>query len=228
MAGGPIHKKQAIDRAVGNQAINAHTLKKAVRDLAATMTMVKRMFPNLKSTRFRNMAEFYTLFMVVWDFHQQKLILSDRRRNDVAARLIEGFSNGVDRVREQQKKAQGAKPHQRLFAEYLLMVQASTDNLIQRKGRANIIRGLLGGLFEQKDDRRIFSPEQRRLLWNSEEKKKCSQCHHPLDWNNFQVDHIKPHCLGGKTDLPNAALICKSCNCAKGARSRAKRRPRAA
>lgn len=228
VAGGPIHKKQAIDRAVGNQTINAHTLKKAVRELVATMTAIRRLFPNLRNTRFHNMAEFYTLFMVVWDLQQQKLVLTDRRRNEVAARLIEGFSNGVDLVREQQRKTEGAKPHQRLFAEYLLMVQAATDNLSQRKGRAAIIRGLLGGLFEKKDDRRIFSPEQRRLLWNSEEKKRCSQCNQPLDWSNFQVDHIKAHCLGGKTDLPNAALICKSCNCAKGARRRAKRKRKAA
>ncbi len=72
VAGGPIHKKQAIDRAVGNQAINVHTLQKAIRELQATMTALKRIFPNLKNTRFHNMAEFYTLFMVVWELHQQK------------------------------------------------------------------------------------------------------------------------------------------------------------
>lgn len=228
VAGGPIHKKQAIDRAVGNQALNAHTLRKTVNEFTQTMGVIKRMLPTLKTTRFRNTSEFYTLFMVMWEMCQQKLVLSDRRRCEVAARILQGFSNGVDRVREQQKKAKGAMPHQRFFAEYLLLVQASTDNVHQRARRAAIVRGLLAGLFERKDEKRLFSTEQRRLLWNSEEKRKCSQCGDQLNWNNFQVDHVKAHSLGGRTDLSNAALICKCCNASKGARRRARRRGRAA
>jgi len=72
-------------------------------------------------------------------------------------------------------------------------------------------------LFERKDERRIFSEEQRRLLWNSEEKKKCTLCDEALDWTNFQVDHIKAYSRGGKTELSNAALTCASCNASKGA-----------
>ena len=115
-----------------------------------------------------------------------------------------------------------------LFANYLLQVQQQTDDLTHRKNRAEMIRQLFKGLFERKDSRRIFSPEQRRLLWNSEDKKKCSQCGAPLDWNNFQVDHIKAHSQGGRTRLSNAALICRHCNPSKGAGKRAHRRQAAA
>jgi 5-methylcytosine-specific restriction endonuclease McrA len=223
VAGGLIHKKQAVDRAVGNTSLNARTLQKAIDEFSATLRVLKQVFPDLRSTRFRNVSEFYTLFLIVWEMYQQKMVLNDRRRNGVAMRLLQGFSNGVDAVREQQRKAKGATAEQRMFADYLLLVQQSTDALAPRKRRAEMIRHLFDGLFERKDERRIFSAEQRRMLWNSEEKKRCSQCNDELDWTNFQVDHIKPYSRGGKTDLRNAALICVSCNSSKGAGKHARR-----
>ena len=217
LAGGLIHKKQAVDKAVGNTATHAGSLNKAIVDFSATLNAVKQMFPELRTTRFKNSAEFYSLFMVVWTLHQQKMLLNDRRRNQVAMKLLQRFSGGVDEVRERQRKADGARPDQRIFADYLMLVQQSTDSLAPRKRRGEIIQQLLEGLFERKDERRIFSGEQRRLLWNSDEKKKCSQCDEVLDWINFQVDHIKAYSRGGRTDLSNAALICASCNPSKGA-----------
>jgi hypothetical protein len=217
LAGGPIHKKQAVDKAVGNTSTHASSLNKAIDEFSATQRAVKQMFPELRTTRFKNSAEFYSLFMVVWDLHQHKMLLNDRRRNQVAMKLLQRFSGGVDEVREQQRKAVGARPDQRIYADYLLLVQQSTDAITPRKRRGEMIQHLLGGLFERKDDRRIFSPEQRRLLWNSDEKKKCSLCGEVLDWTNFQVDHIKAYSKGGKTDLANAALACVPCNASKGA-----------
>jgi hypothetical protein len=215
---GPIHKKRAVDKAVGNTATHASLLRKAIEEFSATMRAVARMFPSLRTTRFKNSAEFYSLFLVVWKMLLQNLMLNDRGRNSVAMKLLERFSNGVDDVRERQRKAQGASSEQRLFADYLLWVQQSTDALTQRQRRAEMIEQLFSGLFESKDERRIFSPEQRRILWNSEEKKKCAICSDPLDWTNFQVDHIKAHSRGGKTELSNAALTCVYCNTSKGAR----------
>src|SRR5262249_10193871 len=119
VSGGPIHKKQAVDRAVGNTSINARTLKKTVDEFSAALRAVKQMVPELRATRFKNLSEFYTLFLVVWELHQQKMVLNDKSRNTVAMKLLRGFSNGVDDVREQQRKAKGAMAHQRMFADYL-------------------------------------------------------------------------------------------------------------
>src|SRR5206468_5093501 len=112
---------------------------------------------------------------------------------------------------------EGAKASERLYADYLLLVQQSTDALAPRKRRAEIIKQLLAGLFERKDERRSFSSEQRGIL-NTEEKKHCTICNVPLNWNNFQIDHLKPYSRGGSTTLTNAALTCASCNARKGAR----------
>lgn len=222
-AGGPIHKKQAVDKAVGNQSMNTHTLRKALAELSLTFGTVKRIFPDLRTTRFRNLSEFYTLLLVIWEMHQQKLILRDKRRNRVAMRLLKQFSDGVDHVREKQRSTKGAGPNQRLYASYLLLTQQSTDAISQRRGRAEMVASLFSTLFARKDNQRTFSPEQRRLLWNSDERKQCSICGGVLDWTNFQIDHIKPHARGGTTRLRNAALACAPCNAAKGARTRKRR-----
>ena len=78
-------------------------------------------------------------------------------------KLLQRFSNGVDAVREQERKAKGATTNQRMFADYLLLVQQSTDALAPRKRRAEMIRHLLNGLFERKDERRIFGAERRPI-----------------------------------------------------------------
>jgi len=107
-----------------------------------------------------------------------------------------------------------------MFADYLLTVQGDTDSLPTRKRRADILRSLLGGLFERKDDKRGFTVEQRRLIWHSDEKRKCigKNCGMPLSWSNFTIDHVKPHSRGGKTVISNAALMCRKCNSKKGNR----------
>jgi len=90
--------------------------------------------------------------------------------------------------------------------------------LATRQRRAEILKKVFGGLFEKKDAQRGFTSEQRRLLWHSDERKRCPGCRKPLSWTNFIIDHIKPHALGGKSVLTNAALMCRSCNSRKGKR----------
>ena len=66
IAGGPIHKKQAVDRAVGNTALNVRTLHKAIDEFSATLRALKQIFPDLRLTRFRNVSDCYTLFLITW------------------------------------------------------------------------------------------------------------------------------------------------------------------
>ena len=216
--GGVINKKTSLDRAIGNEALNLNTLGRLQRDSTATMNLVRRMFPELKTTRFRNSADFYSLFMIVWEMHNRRFVLTDRKRNHTAALLLRRLSNGVDELREQLRRVKPAKSGQRLFSDYLLTVQGDTDSSANRERRAEILRGLLFSLFDRKDGKRTFSPEQRRLLWNGDDKKLCPSCRQALTWENFTVDHVLAHSRGGATSLSNAQLMCRSCNSRKGAR----------
>jgi len=215
--GGIINKKTALDRAIGNEGVNGNTLGRLVREFSQAMGTLKRMFPDLRQTRFRNTVEFYSLFMLVWEMQQDKLVLTDKRRNAMALEMLRKLSMGVDELREQYRQAQPAKP-QPPYSDYLLTVQGDTDSAATRQRREKILRGLLRPLFENKDGKRIFSAEQRRILWNSDAARKCAGCRKTLSWDDFTVDHVKAYVKGGETKLTNAQLMCRSCNSRKGGR----------
>jgi 5-methylcytosine-specific restriction endonuclease McrA len=216
--GGIINKKTALDKAIGNESVNGNTLARVSREFTATLNTLKRILPEIRQTRFHKVADFYSLFMVVWEMREQKFVLANRKRNRIAERLLRRLSTGVDELREQLRNVKPAKQSQRLFADYLLTVQGDTDSASNRRRRADIMRGLLFPLYHRKDEKRGFSPEQRRIIWNSEEKQVCSKCRRQLSWDDYTVDHIFAHARGGRTALKNAQMMCGSCNSSKGAR----------
>jgi hypothetical protein len=182
------------------------------------MRLARRMFPDLHQTRFRNTAEFYSLFLLLWQMDTEKFILRDRKRSKIAFELLKRLSTGVDQLRDQLRRAAPGKPAQRLYQEYLLTVQGDTDSSANRERRATILRNLLWSLFDRKDAKRGFTTEQRRILWNSEDKKICARCKRPLAWSDLSIDHVLAHAKGGRSTLRNAQLMHKNCNSSKGAR----------
>ena len=104
--------------------------------------------------------------MLIWEMREQKLTLNDKKRNLAAAAILRKLGTGVDQLREQLRNAKPARACQRLYSDYLLTVQGDTDSASSRQRRAEILRGLLGPLFERKDEKRTFSAEQRRIIWD--------------------------------------------------------------
>jgi hypothetical protein len=215
--GGPINKKTALDRAIGNDGINGNTLGKISREFVATLNLLKKMFPDLKQMRFHNSAEFYSLFLLVWEMNHERFVLSDRGRNQIASVLLRKLSKGVDELREGIRKLKPPKLSQRLYSDYVLTVQGDTDSSANRERRRALLKSLLWSLYERKDDKRGFTPEQRRIIWGTDEKQVCAKCKKPLSWNDYTVDHILAYSKGGKTSLKNAQPMHKKCNCSKGA-----------
>jgi 5-methylcytosine-specific restriction endonuclease McrA len=122
-------------------------------------------------------------------------------------------------MREKLKKAQNIGSEQELYSQYLLTVMQATDEVNQRRARERILCGVLQNLFNRKDSQRGFSAEQRRILWNSNATRKC-KCGRLMTWDDFTIDHIDPYSRGGRSQLDNAALMCRSCNSAKGSKRR--------
>jgi hypothetical protein len=170
---GPINKKTSLDRAIGNDSVNGNTLHRLSREFVATMNLLKLMFPDMRQTRFHNTVDFYSLFMLVWEMNRDHFILHDRKRNRIAFAILKRLSTGVDILGDQLRKAVPAKPAQRLFSDYWVTVRSDTDSSATRDRRRGILKGLLGSLYERKDERRTFTTEQRRIIWNSEEQHYC-------------------------------------------------------
>lgn len=213
-----LNKKTALDKIISGENIQDKQIAKAKDSFISTINIVRKVFPNLKSTRFAYSAEFYSLFMLLWRFNNEKMILIDRKRNLQAQKLLEWLSNGVDQVRRQINKAKGSRPDQQIFASYVFTTRGDSDSSATRGRREEVLNQIFYGLFERKDGKRGFNKEQRRLLWNSDASKACKSCGKNLTWENFTIDHIKPHALGGASTLNNATLMCRNCNSKKGKR----------
>ena len=218
--GDVLNKKTALDRVMDGKSFDGRQLGKASRMVTTTLNRIRRMFPQLKTTRLRQVTDFYSLAVLIGKFEEEGLILTDRRRNSQAWGLLRAFSSKVDEVRDLQRKARGAKPDQELYRDYLLTVSQMTDDVAQRRKREKILHGILGTLFARKDAQRGFTPEQRRIIWNSAANPVCATCGCKLTWEDFTIDHIDPHSKGGRSRLENAALMCRKHNSQKGNRRR--------
>jgi hypothetical protein len=216
--GDVLNKKTALDRVMATTSFDGRQLGKASRMVTTTLNRIGRMFPRLKTIRFRQVTDFYSLAVLIGKFEQEGLILTDRRLNGLAWDLLQAFATRVDEVRELQRKAKGARPDQELYRDYLLTVSQMTDDVAQRRKREQILRGILGTLFAKKDSQRGFTSEQRRILWNTTANRVCTTCSCKLTWEDFTIDHINPHSKGGLSQLANAALMCREHNSQKGNR----------
>lgn len=109
---GPINKKKALDALIGGHSVDRRSLKRCIREFVRTRNLVRRMFRALKTTRFTRVSDFYSLFILIWEMDRAGCILTDKKRNTQAQKLLVWLSDGVAIVRDQVKKAEGAKPDQ--------------------------------------------------------------------------------------------------------------------
>lgn len=216
--GGIIDKKKAVDKVIGGGAVDRKELIRCDREFTRTLRQVQAIIPEIVSTRFANVVDFYSLFMLVYEMSTAGMVLNDGRRNTGAQQLLVRFSNEIDLLRHRIRNGEGVPADAALVRDYLVTVQGNTDSLVTRRRRAEILREVLGGLFEVKDTRRTFTREQRRLIWHSDDKKRCAKCSTVLTWDDFTIDHVVAHGRGGRTTPDNAALMCRRCNSRKGMR----------
>jgi hypothetical protein len=221
--GGVGNKKRVLDAAMRSDELKGARLHKAVVITAKGLNRLRTMFPDLnQSIRFSKVSDFYSLSVLIQTFETKGMVLTDKRRNLLAWEILTAFSVGVDSLALASKKLElkTLSPRDELVRQYLSAVRADSDSESSRQKRHEILEGLLLPLFEKKDQQRLFSPEQRRILWNSAEERVCAECGRPLDWSDFHADHIKPYTLGGKAVLDNAAILCVTHNLAKGKKLR--------
>ena len=210
-----INKKIAVDKAIAQDSIKGRDLRKATLDTERALKNAEKIFPNLPKTRFQKISDFYSLSVLLQKFARENLVLTE---NELADDFLVAFSTQVDEISDRHKRLGEISSEEELYRSYLTTVRGNSDGLDNRRKREKILSGVLESLFQKKDKKRYFSPEQRRILWNSTDEHKCSKCDIELRWEDFTIDHINPHSKGGRTALNNAGLMCRSCNSRKGSR----------
>lgn len=222
--GSVANKKRVLDIAMRHDGLVGAALRKSEHAAGAGLNRLKKMFPELsRSVRFHKISDFYSLAVAIQGLERRGFILDNLKRNRLAWDLLVALSTGVDDLASKSKKLElkSLSPREELFRQYLQAVREGSDSEANRRKRHEVLCGLLEPVFDRKDSSRLFSPEQRRILWNTAAERVCAECKRPLTWANFQADHIRPFATGGKTILDNAAILCAKHNAAKGKNSRA-------
>ena len=217
-AGAPINKKQRLDEIIAGGGLTPDALKRAEQGLEKSLTVVDTVIPHLASTRFHQVADFYTLVLMFARMSSEGVAVNSHTsaKNALAGDLLGRFAIEVDTASNALKNMKGIPDKN--VAAYLATVKEGTDSATARRQREKILRSVIEGVFDTLDEKRTFSAAQRRIIWNSSPDKTCADCHKRLTWETFAADHIAPYIKGGKTTLANAGLRCKPCNSRKGAR----------
>jgi 5-methylcytosine-specific restriction endonuclease McrA len=213
-----LDRKKSLDRVMGNTSINKNTIRRLVREVKSVLDLIAKQLPELRTTRFNKPSDFYALFFAIWKMKRDGYQLKDKRATALAFKVLNQFSLSLTRYRDAFR---GGKRYQlsSTAREYHNSVQAGTDTARHRRTRVTTIEHLLHPIYAQKDSKRLFSLEQKQLLWHSSKDKVCTnpKCRKPLTWKDVRMDHIKAHTKGGWTDLSNAQILCSPCNLHKAA-----------
>lgn len=210
--GSVLDKKRALDQAMSPNGVDMRSFSNAVRRVTWSINYIRKLLPDIAETRFRKLADFYTLVLAFDKMAQDGLALSQNSAINEARAYLGDFAGMVDSVYEAIRTFnQKAKPEPQALA-YVQAVRASPDAAKNRRDRESIIRELLDGVFVEKDTRRLFNSLQRRIIWNQTRDHRCCICRHKLKWPYFEIDHVKPHSKGGRTTISNGKLICGKCN----------------
>ncbi len=209
MLWGPQDKKKTLDECYSNNETMDVSQKKILRNgFIYIIRKIKEIFPDLKSTRFKNKSDFYSLFYLLFDLKK----LGFRFPSDIKPIR--------DSLIEVHKSASlGLDSPDPIMRKYYEGCVNSPDSLRNRKYRVDILMGLLRPLFIETDDRRFFTKEQKQFIWHNVAKKVCKICDKTIKkYDDYEPDHVIPWSKGGHTSITNAQLVHKECNRKKGNR----------
>lgn len=204
-----LDRKKALDQIMAAEAINRHTVDRLSKNVIAVLNIIKSMFPDLKTSRFRKPTDFYALFFVIWKMKRDGYSFKDKKAAKVAFLFLNKISLELaaytDAARSGQRHLLKSPAR-----EYHLTVVEGTDTARNRRERVRILESILTSIFPKRDALRLFTPEQKQLLWHTSKDKRCAfkGCKQNLSWDTVQIDHVLAHSKGGRTDLANAQLMC--------------------
>ena len=216
--GNVLDKKRALDQSMTDGFVDMRRLPKAIRDVKATIRYLAKLLPDIRATRFKKLADFYTLVVLFARYLREGKTLQNAKAKREAGYLLERFGVLADKAYKSISEFDREAEIDPNALTYIQTVREGGDTAAHRRERERIVENILENVFDQKDRHRTFTEVQRRIIWANTKRKKCYRCGRELKWPNFEIDHVYPYSKGGKTTIENSAIICKRCNCKKGAK----------
>lgn len=213
-----LDKKRALDQSMTKGFVDMRRLPKAIRDVKATIRYLAKLLPDIRERRFKKLADFYTLVVLFARYLREGKTLQNAKAKREAGYLLERFGVLADKAYKSISEFDREAEIDPKALAYIQTVREGGDTAAHRRERERIVEDILKNVFDQKDRHRTFTEVQRRIIWANTKRKKCYKCGRELKWSNFEIDHVYPYSKGGKTTIENSAIICKRCNCKKGAK----------
>lgn len=185
-------------------------LKKAVNDqLNGLVQVFEEEDPLLRKSGY---SQLYYLFVK----QEEKEYACERK--DIRLFLVD-FSS--EREKSLATSPEEKEDSRHIFLdEFERLMQQGNDRYSLRDRVMILIKFLLQAnpSIKAKDKRRIFTPEQRSVIF-MKSGRVCAECGKKLaSIEEFDADHIIPWSKGGETSVANGRALCQTCNRSKGAR----------
>lgn len=199
-------KKKLDDCYAQNETMDEDVKANLQRDIGFIKTNIEEILPRLRTTRFKNKGDFYSLFMSFYRFHQEGLRFPSDL-TPIRETLLE-LNRMVSRDAESEN-----------LLTYFEGCSNSPDSMRNRRFRIRLLDGLLRPLFVETDERRNFTEEQKQFIWHREDEKTCAICNEMVDsYDDYQPDHEIPWSRGGPTSVTNGRITHQRCNIGRGNR----------
>jgi len=216
---GPLDGKATAVDALYREYDEAPPDASAKREFNATLSLVRKLVPDINATRFAKEADFYGLFTAIAEVRRE-YALGDEHGS---VKALNDLSQSVD-LAANDPTSPNIPPH--AVAYYRTVIEGPNKGA-KRRQRVEIIENVLIPYLVKKDKKRLFTDVEKRIIWNRDPDHKCVWCNKPVkSFQDYQPDHLQPWGKGGPTSLENAAILHASCN--QAAKDKAKVQPPAA
>jgi hypothetical protein len=157
---------------------------------------------DLKTTRFNNKSDFYSIFYLIFNLKYTKKMKIEPSIYPIIKNILIEITLG----------AKADATNTQLLDYYIKTVNAA-DTEANRKYRDTYLNELIEPLCIARDPKRNFSETEKQFLWHKSIDKKCGICSNVIgSYSDCEIDHITSWTNGGGTDISNGQIAHSICN----------------
>ncbi len=205
--GNPLNKYEEVDNHYEDFDKSFRSRKKFADQFNSILKIIKRILTG--SSRFTDhLSDFYSLFLLVNEYHLQKDINFDADNINAIRKTLEKFQKDYTAYFDDKSRTGN-----RLFEDYRETIVGRQREKEMREKRQSILKNLLDPAIKRtkKDLQRSFTREQKNYIWNDSLDKKCF-CGSEVQFEDYEPDHIDPWNKGGRSSIANGRVTHSSCN----------------